>query len=432
MTKIKNITGLKKGLYNLYIKLSIFFHYIPYLLDNKISFKNFIVFLRRLLFFFSKLKHNKFVKIGKNTRFDLYIPGFPSRAFYTACNKFMAFNQKLPCTTVLISITSACRFNCRHCYQKYDRGKDADINVLTNIIKKLQDLGIAFFNIEGGEPFLVYDRLIAVCSAIDDRSEIWINSTGDRMTLKRLLELKKHNVTAIMFSLHTTDKNKFNEFFGHADAWNTMEKGIRLCHEAGISVAINTCITKDGFYNGDFEDIIEKSKFYNASIIQIIKPKNAGGWLDTDLDSFDDNDIKRVKKLVDKYNNDPKYKSYPSISAQIIEEDKNMFGCTAGGTDRFYINAKGDLQPCEFLNLSFGNIKDDFDKIYLNMREIFNKPRECWLCEKYSGKVLDLYNKNNLKSLPLTPELSKKVYNNWDRGKNTSLYERLNQKGTEG
>ena len=420
---IKNIRGIEKVFFNMQIKIVCFFYFLPELFKGNLKFREFAAFLKRLLFFLFKLQHNKFVKIGKYTRLCLYIPGFPSKAFFTTCKKFMVFNKKLPDTTVLISITSACKYNCSHCYQKNDKGKDVNIDRLIRVIKQLQNMGIAFFNIEGGEPFLVYNKLIRICEIIDDRSEIWINSTGDGMTIEKLKELKKINVTAIMFSMHSPTAEKVNEFMGSNHAWDNTIKGINLCHKAGIPVALNMCLKIDGYYNGIFEQLMENAKKYNVSIIQLIKPKPAGGWLESGVEDYSEKDIYHVKTLVDKYNNDKKYKDYPSISAQIIEEDKEMFGCTAGGTDRFYINAKGDLQPCEFLNISFGNIaEDDFNEIYEKMRSCFEEPGECWLCEKYSKNIYNIYIKNKLKTLPLNKKMSKEIYENWNRGSNTRLY----------
>ena len=426
MAKVKNVRGIQKRLFNLKVKVAVFFHYIPKFIKGKMSLRKYIAFSRRLLFFLSKVQHNKFVQIKKNTRVDLYVPGFPSKAFYTACNKFMVFGEKLPCTTVLISVTSACKFKCKHCYQKYDKGKDININLLVDTVKKLQGMGIAFFNIEGGEPFLVYERLKQVCEAIDDRSEIWINSTGYGITLERLLELKKLNVTAIMFSLHSAEPKALNEFMGDEEAWSTMKKGIDLCHEADIAVAFNTCLQIDDFNNSMFEKVMERAKEFKAVIIQLIKPKPSGGWLESGVEKLEEKGFAQIKSLVNKYNFDEKYKDYPSISAQILEEDKSVFGCTAGGTDRFYINAKGDLQPCEFLNISFGNIeRDNFERIYGKMRKCFDEPCEGWLCEKYSGEILKLFKENNLKSLPLPTDISEKLYTNWERGDKTEMYKKL-------
>jgi len=202
--------------------------------------------------------------------------------------------------------------------------------------------------------------------------------------------------------------------------------GIKLCHEAGIAVAANSCLGKEDFYNGNFQKVIEKAKELGVSIIQIIHPKPAGGWLENGADKFSTEDFDHIRKLVDAYNLDPKYGDYPSISAQIMEEADDRFGCTAGGTDRFYINAKGDLQPCEFLNISFGNIMtDDFDALYEKMRAVFKEAHTCWVCEKYSASVRESYRKNNLSTLPLPPEISKEIYKNWNTEKKTPAYEKL-------
>lgn len=284
--QVRNIAGLEKRLFLLRVKAAVFLKFLPFLFKGEMGFRRFIMFLRRLLFFLSKMEHNKFVQIGPNTRINLYCPGFPSEAFYTACKKFMVFDQKMPCTTVLVSLTAACPYHCKHCYQKYDQGKDLDIGILLETIKKLQNMGIAFFNIEGGEPFLVYDRLKKVCSVIDGRSEIWINSTGYGITRERLLELKKLNVTAIMFSLHSPDPERFNKFLGDDNAWDTMTRAVSICHEAGIAVSFNACLQKGDFYNGNFEKIMEITKDFGACLIQLIKPKPAGGWLKGGLSPF--------------------------------------------------------------------------------------------------------------------------------------------------
>ncbi|MDD2497600.1 MAG: radical SAM protein, partial [Desulfitobacteriaceae bacterium] len=404
---VRNITGRAKIIFNLRLKISIFFYFLPAFFKGEMSFRRFILLLKRLLFFLSKMQHNKFVEIDGRTRLGLYVPGFPSPAFQTACNKFTRFEEKLPCTTVLISLTSACPYHCRHCYQKLDQGKDVDIDILAGTVKKLQDMGIAFINIEGGEPFIVYDRLKSICSVIDDRSEIWVNSTGAGMTPEKLNELKAMNVTAVMFSLHSPDVDTFNSFLGKDNAWETMKAGVKMCHDAGLAVAFNTCLMRDDFYNGNFEKIMDTAKDLKACLVQLIKPKPAGGWLEREDLELTLDDAEFIKAKVHKYNLEKTYAHYPAISAQIIEEDKNVFGCTAGGTDRFYINAKGDVQPCEFLNISFGNIStDDFADIYQKMRIIFDKGKDCFLCEKYAAKIHRLYREYNLKSLPLSPELS--------------------------
>ena len=148
----------------------------------------------------------------------------------------------------------------------------------------------------------------------------------------------------------------------------------------------------------------------------------APGWK-TGADEFSPVDMDHVRDLVNRYNHDPAYASYPAISAQIIEEDRTVFGCTAGGTDRFYINAKGDVQPCEFLNISFGNLAtEEFEVIYARMREVFDPPGETWLCEACAPAIRQRVQAQHIKSLPLDPQLSRQVCQEWDRGRPTALY----------
>lgn len=426
MPAVRNVQGLRRWLFLLRLEVTIFFHFLPMLLSGSLPPRRFYFFLKRLLLFVSTISHNKFVKIGRSTRMDLYVPSFPTPAFYVACRKFMAFDEQLPCTTVLLSVTSACRFSCPHCYQRHDLGKNVSIETLLPVVRKLQDRGIAFFNIEGGEPFLAYDRLKSICASLDGRSEVWVNSTGDGITLERLKELKTLNLTAVMFSLHTAEPATLNAFMGSDKAWENLTQGIALCQKAGIAVAFNSCVQRDVFFNGDFERIMEQAKQFGGCLIQLIKPKPAGASLQSGTPGFSQQDLQHVKNVVQRYNHEPAYADYPSISAQIMEEDPACFGCTAGGTDRFYINAKGDVQPCEFLHLSFGNIaEEDFDVIYNRMRKTFSTPRETWLCEGCAPQVRHLLQSQSPMRLPLNKELSAQIYKDWDRGNPTKLYSEI-------
>jgi len=423
----KTYIGFQRKIMDLRIKISTFFHFLPLIFSGKLSPRLFWRFLKRLLYFLSKMEKNKYVKTSHGTKINLYVPAFPNKAFFHACEKVMEFKDKMPSVTALISVTSACRYNCEHCYQRLDKGKDIELDPLKKSVSWLQDHGLAFFNIEGGEPFLVYPRLKEICDHIDSRSEILINSTGDGITVERLLELKKNgNLMGIMFSLHTDTPEKLNAFMHHDQAWSNLEKGIEACHRAGVAVTFNSCLMVEDFYNGTFERVMERAKDFGGSLIQLIKPKPAGAWLGSDSIRFKPEDLAHVREKVMDYNNLAVFRNYPAIAPMIVDEDNEHFGCTAGGTDRFYINAKGDVQPCEFLNVSFGNItREPFENIYKRMRKTFHEPGNCWLCEKYSSQISKILQENQISTLPLPEDLSRQIIENLEKGDVPEFYEKV-------
>ena len=120
--KIKNYRGLYKELVILKIELYTLAYFTWGLITGRVKARYYFRVLKRLLFFLSSMKHNKYTKVGKLLKINLYVPGFPSRAFFTACKKMLEFEHKLPCITVLISVTSACRYKCPHCFRRRTQG----------------------------------------------------------------------------------------------------------------------------------------------------------------------------------------------------------------------------------------------------------------------------------------------------------------------
>lgn len=427
MGATRPVYGWKKLVMLQGMKVQTLVHFLPELFSGKISLANFVRFLQRLLYFLKKVSRNKFFLWQGRVKLDLYIPDFGTPAFWHAARKFMTFGEKLPCSTVLLSVTKVCRFHCEHCYQRHDLGPDTEIATLIPVAQSLQDQGVAFFNIEGGDPFLRLPELQALCSSLDHRSEIWINSTGDGATREALATLKQTSpLKSVMFSMHSADPEVVNGFMRSRRAWSLMEEGIANCLAEGVAPAINTCIQKPGFYDGTFEAIMEQAQRLGVTVVQIIHPKPSGGWLDHPFEHFSRADMDNLKAKVEKYNHHRDYRNYPAIYAQALEEEASMYGCTAGGTDRFYINAKGDVQPCEFLHLSFGNIRQEpFQAIYQRMRDAFPSGHEDWLCEKYAPLIARIKDEEGLLSLPLSPELSQRVISQWSRGRQTDLYRKV-------
>jgi len=381
--------------------------------------------IKRINVLLKSIKGNKFYKIGKKLSIDNNIPFYGSELFYKYMDRFLNFESKLSCSSVLLSITKDCSFNCKHCYQKHDNGEDLDISLLEETIPELINHGVTTFRIEGGDPFIKFDRLYSLCKKIGHNGEVIINSSGDGVTLDRLKKIKSCcNLKSVTFSINSPIVDDVNFFMGQDYAWNTIKHGLKLANLASVPSSLNCCLHSGHYENGNFEYLMEIAKELAVSHVMLIHPKAAGAWLQGQFPEFNKDEINSVKILVRKFNKNRKYYKYPAITAQVIEEDEEHFGCAGGGSERFYINAKGDVQPCEFLNISFGNINNEkFTDIFERMRKEFKTPGTSWLCEIYSEKVFSFFQKDN--NLPLDLETSKLLYEKWSRGDATPLYYKI-------
>ncbi|MFA7186536.1 MAG: SPASM domain-containing protein, partial [Victivallales bacterium] len=164
----------------------------------------------------------------------------------------------------------------------------------------------------------------------------------------------------------------------------------------------------------------------DCDFIQLIHAKSSGCWLGRKADPQKNAEAVKIAQRAHEFYNSRAAKDYPVLTAQVFEEQETMLGCTAGGIDRFYINANGEIQPCEFLNFSFGNVgKESFSAIYERMRLFFPIPRTDWPCCSKAAAINELIMKHGLKTTPVPWPLTEELFNGHETGKATPIYEKL-------
>ena len=370
--------------------------------------------------------HNKLIKLQNGTyKLHLYLPAYPTKAFFKSVEDKLICTPPLP-ITIVYSITKACTFKCLHCYQRKDKGEDIELNLVLKTIKDIQDAGVAFLNIEGGDAFLKFDTLSKILDSLDDSMEVWVNTTGANVTKEKLQILKDKGMCGLMVSIHNTTPKKHDNFVNVDGAYNMAISTLNWCKEIGLSSAINTVLENDKIKNNELSKIMELAKNLCVNFVQVIHPKRAGLWLSNEELSKNDNLTIDYVLRAHKYYNSSFKKGYPALPAQVEEEQPHKFGCTAGGIDRFYIGASGEVQPCEFLNISFGNVKEEeFNVIFNRMRKAFSTPRQDWLCQNLSSKIYNIMKEHNITKTPIPYEYTKKLLENMEKGEPTKLYKKL-------
>jgi len=419
------ITGLPKALIYLRIALHVAGYYAlrPRLLRlSPVAYLRFLIRALRLLLVF---RHNKVVRVFNGYKLHLYLPAYPSPAFFYAIETNLLRAQPGP-TTVVFSMTKACSYKCPHCYQHKDTGADLDEDLMIETARDIQDAGVAMFDIEGGEPFLRFPRLLRLVQALDERAEIWANTTGARLTGEMLEQLKTAGLFGLMVSIHSPDRKRHDAFTGVPGSFDLACDTLRLCRQVGLVAAINSVLSEDEVEGDGLDRLMDLSRELDCDYVQLIHPKPSGLWRGRD------EGMQRRQEVIGKaqqahtlYNSRERH-DYPSLAAQVFEESERVLGCTAGAVDRFYVNANGEVQPCEFLNISFGNVNGEpFDRIYERMRSFFPTPCTDWLCCTQAPAIRELLQKHQLQRTPLPWRVTQELVADWDRGERTPVYEKL-------
>ncbi|MDD3925968.1 MAG: radical SAM protein [bacterium] len=419
------ITGLGKSLFFAKVALHVAARYAVRPGAYGWSLPAYLRFLRRALLLLLVFRHNKVVRVFNGYKFQLYLPAYPSPAFFYALENKLLRTPPSPITIVL-SMTKACSYKCRHCYQHYDTGADLNEEQLIDTARRIQNLGVAMFDIEGGEPFMRYPRLLKLIQALDRRSELWVNTTGAHLQPEMLRQLKSAGLFGLMVSIHSPDPDVHDALTGVPGSFDTACNTLKLCREHNLVAAMNSMLSEEEVCNGGVERLMNLARELACDYVQLIHPKPAGIWLGRKESMQQSQEVlMHIEQTHALYNSRARH-DYPSLAAQIYEERAETAGCTAGGIDRFYVNAYGEVQPCEFLNISFGNVRTEpFETIFARMRACFAIPCCDWLCCKQADTIQAAIKEHGLMQTPLPWEVTQTLVEGWDHGRPTPLYKEL-------
>jgi len=332
-----------------------------------------------------KLKICKFTRFNNYYYFSLTVPHWPSKAFdrmvaggglnITAAGTPL----KKQIDTVIMGITRLCPYKCSHCYEYYNLAGDdtVPIEIWKKTVSELQKAGVNIITFSGGEPMMRYQGLIELLKTADHSlSDFHLHTSGYGVTEERAAGLKMEGLHAAGIGLDDVDPVRNDLFRGYKGAFDQAVNAIKCFREAGVLTYINFCPSKEIIQSGNIYRYLEMLKDLNVGFVRWLEPRPCGRYSDElPEDLISNEDCRILREIYFNMNAGPEYMDYPPVSYEALTESPGNMGCMMAGNSLLYIDSLGNVEPCVFLPVTFGNIvNEDISVILERMKRIIPRP----------------------------------------------------------
>ncbi len=328
-------------------------------------------------------------------RINSFFPPYPSEAFDRFC-KMAIDRRRAPCSTYL-AITSTCPFTCDHCSLGHRQSADElTTRQWLEIIERLKSLGGCTVGFTGGEPLARADLPELVASAKPELATV-VFTTGWEFTAKMADQLAQAGLDCLTVGIESADAARHDEVRGLADSFAHARKAIELCNAASIYPAISTVGTRERIASGELERMYELAAQWGVREFRLLAPVATGSA--AGCDSFMLTPVER-EELVDFHIRHNRFGDGPVVASFAYLESAEMFGCGAG-YHHMFIDAAGEVCPCDLTPLSFGNaVAEPLEVIWDRMGKHFSHPRCKCVMSEVAGKL------SADEPLPIAPDRS--------------------------
>jgi MoaA/NifB/PqqE/SkfB family radical SAM enzyme len=351
-------------------------------------------------------RESKMTRLGKEIYTNTFTPYFPSPAYDRFIKGAVDISRGVPVPVVTnFAVTPRCPCNCWHC-SFADRSKQEvlTLDVMKEAIRKVQDLGSSVIGFTGGEP-LLRDDFEEIVASVDHRSMPIMFTTGYELTRQRVKRLKEAGLKIPVISLDHYLPEIHDRGRRKKGMYDYALNAIRLFKEEGFYVAVSFVPNRELVSDRkEMFKIIDFFKTLGVNDMRLTSPILSGH-----LTSKNDRLLSRenVRTIYEIQKKCTASQGYPGVFAYDFFEGKDYYGCGAGYTYMF-IDSQGNVCPCDFTMLSFGNILErSIGEIWKETTRHF--PRPGLSCYANAASRVIASKAGDAGPWPLSPEKSMEV-----------------------
>lgn len=288
--------------------------------------------------------------------YNLFNPPHPSSAglrFLTRKLRMTLEKRALPVTANL-SITQKCQCRCVHCSAD-PFTNPARRELTADEIKTVVDGALALeanlIIFVGGEPTIRKELPELIRHVDKSKAIVMIFTNG--LTLERDAEtLAEAGLFSLNISIDSENPEQHDEWRGIKGLYRKAIHGAERARQCGILTGISTYATKETLENGQVEHLLKIAQdqgFHEVTVFDCIP---SGKFLKDVSKVLTADEKKRLIELCTRFHQD-RHPMGVNCMAQI--NSPLGVGCY-GAASQFYMTAYGDINPCDFNPITFGNV----------------------------------------------------------------------------
>jgi len=264
--------------------------------------------------------------------------GIKGQAIRKAVSQKLGFDIPV---LIVVSPTQRCPLRCYGCYAA-EEPKDGDLSYerFDRLIEEAKEMGIHFFVITGGEPY-VYDHMFDL---FEKHSDAYFQTYTSGVTLaeregdvERLAKLG--NVLpciSIEGFEEATDKRRGK---GH---FQRILKAMRMLKEAGVPFGFSGTVTRENNDELLSEKLIDFYIEQGCLVGYLFQYMPIGRAPVFDLVPTPEQRVRRYERVIELR------RKKPILLADFWCDGPLVGGCLAGGRRYLHVNSKGHVEPCVF------------------------------------------------------------------------------------